>query len=75
MRRVNKTKLFLLLAVWAVALGLLSYALKKGLEIAPESLESFLVSGVVIGGGIMGGISFLKWLVSRGKMKWLEEDD
>jgi hypothetical protein len=31
------------------------------------------VSWIVIGGGFLGGVSFLKWLVSRGKFRWLEK--
>ena len=73
MRRVNKAKFFSVIVVWGISLAFLSHALKQALEIGPDSSVNFLVSGVVVGGGIMGGISFLKWLVGRGKFKWVEE--
>lgn len=73
MRRINKTKFFAVLAVWAIALAVATYYLKRHFEVPSESLVSPLISIVVTGFGVMGGISVLKGLVARGKCKWLEE--
>jgi|GEM_PF-2815559 len=73
MRRINKTRFFAVLAVWALALALATYLLKQHFEVPSESLVSPLISILITGIGVMAGITVLKGLVARGKCKWLEE--
>jgi hypothetical protein len=74
MRQINKTKFFAVIAVWAIALAVGTYFLKQRMEISSESLMSPLLSMLIIGLGVMGGIYFLKSLVIRGRCKWLLEE-
>jgi hypothetical protein len=73
MKKINKTKFFAVLAIWAVAVAVGTLFLKQRLEIPSESLASPLISIVVTGIGVMGGITVLKGLVMRGKCQWLLE--
>ena len=72
MKRLHAGRLILVLAVITVILALASRLLKDALGIPIDSHGSALVGGVVVGGGILGSIGILNWLVSHGHLRWLE---